>query len=65
MYLDFATVTFAPFNMDASGAFAFSIAIPNDVQLINLRGVMQVVSYDPSQPASAGWSNGLQLTLVP
>ena len=65
MYLDFATVTFAPFNMDASGSYTFSVPIPNDVQLINLRGVMQVVSYDVTQPAFAGWSNGLQLTLVP
>lgn len=65
MYLDYATVTFLPFSMDAFGAYVFSIPIPNDVNLINLRGVMQVVSYDPSQPGSAGWSNALQLTLVP
>jgi hypothetical protein len=41
MYLDYATVTFLPFSMDAFGAYVFSIPIPNDVNLINLRGVTQ------------------------
>ncbi len=64
-YLDFASLTLAQFTTDGFGAAQFTTAIPSVVQLINLRGLVQIIVFDQAQISSVAWSNGMQIVLVP